>query len=256
MDLRFPHHENEIAQTEGATGCRFVNTWMHNGFVQLHEEKMSKSLGNFFTIRDLVGQDDDPARAGEVIRFLVLLSHYRSPLNFSAEVMDQARAGLERLYSALFRARERSDTTPADPEADNGLGEAFDKALEDDFNTPSAIAVLFDLVRGINRALEAGAESEAKTLANQLEHLGGRLGLLYQEPATILGIGGVREGSTEDADTTPSDKDALIETLIETRRRARQEKDFQLSDEVRAQLEEMGVTLEDRPDGSTSWRRR
>ena len=256
MDLRFPHHENEIAQTEGATGCRFVNTWMHNGFVQLDEEKMSKSLGNFFTIRDLVGQDDDPARAGEVIRFLVLLSHYRSPLNFSAEVMDQARAGLERLYSALFRARERSDTTPADPEADNGLGEAFDKALEDDFNTPSAIAVLFDLVRGINRALEAGAESEAKTLANQLEHLGGRLGLLYQEPATILGIGGVREGSTEDADTTPSDKDALIETLIETRRRARQEKDFQLSDEVRAQLEEMGVTLEDRPDGSTSWRRR
>jgi cysteinyl-tRNA synthetase len=256
MDLRFPHHENEIAQTEGATGCRFVNTWMHNGFVQIDEEKMSKSLGNFFTIRDLVGQDDDPARAGEVIRFLVLLSHYRSPLNFSTDVMDQARSGLERLYSALFRAREQSDTMHAGAEANNGFGEAFNKALEDDFNTPSAIAVLFDLVRDINRALEAGAGSEARVLANQLEQFGGRLGLLYQEPAAILGIGGVREGSTEAADTGSSERDVLIETLIEKRRRARQDKDFQLSDEVRTQLEEMGVTLEDRPDGSTSWRRR
>ncbi|MGB1861216.1 MAG: cysteine--tRNA ligase, partial [Arenicellales bacterium] len=164
MDLRFPHHENEIAQTEGATGSRFVNTWMHNGFVQIDEEKMSKSLGNFFTIRDLVGQDDNPARAGEVVRFLMLLSHYRSPLNFSTEVMDQARAGLDRMYGALFKVREQAGAEETDAKLNNTFDEEFDRALEDDFNTPSAISVLFDLVRAINRSFEAGTVSEAQSL--------------------------------------------------------------------------------------------
>lgn len=250
MDLRFPHHENEIAQTEGATGSRFVNTWMHNGFVQIDEEKMSKSLGNFFTIRDLVGQDDNPARAGEVVRFLMLLSHYRSPLNFSTEVMEQARAGLDRMYGALFKVRTETSAEEPDARVNNTFDEEFDRALEDDFNTPSAISVLFDLVRAINRSFETGTASEAQSLSGQLERLGGKLGLLYQDPAAMLGIGGVSDSAAE------SDADVEIENLIEKRRQARRDKDFQLSDEVRAQLEEMGIILEDRPDGSTLWRRR
>lgn len=250
MDLRFPHHENEIAQTEGATGSRFVNTWMHNGFVQIDEEKMSKSMGNFFTIRDLVGQDDNPARAGEVVRFLMLLSHYRSPLNFSTDVMDQARAGLDRMYGALFKVREQAGAEETDAKLNNTFDEEFDRALEDDFNTPSAISVLFDLVRAINRSFEAGTVSEAQSLAAQLERLGGKLGLLYQDPAAMLGIGGVSETAAQ------GDADVDVESLIEKRRQARRDKDFELSDQVRAQLEEMGIILEDRPDGSTLWRRR
>ena len=151
MDLRFPHHENEIAQTEGATGKKFVNFWMHNGFVQIDHEKMSKSLGNFFTIREILKNDRNPERAGEVIRFLMLLSHYRSPLNFSDIGLGQARSGLERLYSALQKSAtgDLSTTLPVNEQ----FSLAFDRALDDDFNTPSAIAVLFDLVKEINRVI-------------------------------------------------------------------------------------------------------
>tara|TARA_E500000331_G_scaffold246457_1_gene236900 strand:+ start:4199 stop:5647 length:1449 start_codon:yes stop_codon:yes gene_type:complete len=254
MDLRFPHHENEIAQTEGATGSKFVNTWMHNGFVQIDEEKMSKSLGNFFTIRDIVGNDTEPARAGEVVRFLMLLSHYRSPLNFSEVVLDQARTGLERLYAALYKAYELAPQAPRELSSDTlGFAGKFDAALEDDFNTPSAIAVLFEMVKRINRAIESEESATAFTLASELQNLAGRLGLLYQDPAVMLRAGSASENASAKAGEAHS---TVIEDLVQKRSRARQEKDFQTSDKVRAQLEEMGVVLEDRPDGSTFWRQR
>jgi len=254
MDLRFPHHENEIAQTEGATGSKFVNTWMHNGFVQIDEEKMSKSLGNFFTIRDIVGNDTNTARAGEVIRFLILLSHYRSPLNFSEALLDQARTGLERLYTALYRVQEITAQAPSEARLDRlSFIDKFDAALEDDFNTPSAIAVLFDIVKGINRAIESGESASARCLASELKQLASRLGLLYQDPGVMLGAGGASVDASGHTDEAQS---AAIEDLIRERSRAREEKDFQTSDKVRAQLEEMGVIVEDRPDGSTFWRQR
>jgi cysteinyl-tRNA synthetase len=254
MDLRFPHHENEIAQTEGATGSKFVNTWMHNGFVQIDEEKMSKSLGNFFTIRDIVGNDTNPARAGEVVRFLMLLSHYRSPLNFSDVVLDQARTGLERLYAALYKVHEIAPQAPSEPGSDTleFVGK-FDAALEDDFNTPSAIAVLFDMVKRINRAIESEEFVIAVALGSELQNLAGRLGLLYQDPAVMLRAGSVSDNVSGAAGEA---QNILIEDLVQKRSRARLDKDFQTSDKVRTQLEEMGVVLEDRPDGSTFWRQR
>ncbi|HCX88711.1 MAG TPA: cysteine--tRNA ligase [Gammaproteobacteria bacterium] len=254
MDLRFPHHENEIAQTEGATAKKFVNIWMHNGFVQIDEEKMSKSLGNFFTIRDIVSKDVNQVRAGEAIRFLILLSHYRSPLNFSDAVLDQAQIGLERLYSALFKVAEDGSQPQLEsvPEV-HDYAQEFDAALEDDFNTPSAIAVLFDIVKGINRALETGRSATAYALSEQLKILGGRLGLLYQDPGVMLGAGGA---FAESSNTGEDEGNQVIEALIQSRNQARQEKDFEKSDDIRAKLEALRVILEDRPDGSTFWRRR
>ena len=164
--------------------------------------------------------------------------------------MEQAKAGLDRIYGALFKVRTETSADEPDARVNNTFDEEFDRALEDDFNTPSAISVLFDLVRAINRSLETGSVSEAHSLARQLRRLGGVLGLLYQDPAAMLGIGGVSDSAAE------SDADVEIEKLVEKRRRARRDKDFQLSDEVRAQLEEMAIILEDRPDGSTLWRRR
>jgi len=247
MDLRFPHHENEIAQSEGATGKRFVNTWMHNGFVQIDEEKMSKSLGNFLTIRNLLADDPDPNRAGEVIRFLILLSHYRSPLNFSDGILGQARAGLDRLYAALRLA-------PAKPASALSAEvwsyeAAFQQALDDDFNTPSAIAVLFELAREINKASEARDTALVDELGCALKRLADVLGILYQDPERFLGIG---SGSRSGVDGILSASE--IENLLAERRQARESRDFARADEIRDQLEQMGVELMDRPDGSTEWR--
>lgn len=186
MDLRFPHHENEIAQTEGATGKKFVNVWMHNGFVQIDHEKMSKSLGNFFTIREILKNDQNPERAGEVVRFLMLLSHYRSPLNFSDGGLDQARAGLERLYSALQKST--TGDLPTTPPVNDQFALTFDRALDDDFNTPSAIAVLFDIAKEINRAIDQGKRSLAAAYGVELKRLADILGLLYLNPTVFLGI--------------------------------------------------------------------
>ncbi|MEK9941792.1 MAG: cysteine--tRNA ligase [Gammaproteobacteria bacterium] len=249
MDLRFPHHENEIAQSEGATGERFVNTWMHNGFVQIDEEKMSKSLGNFLTIRNLLADDPDPNRAGEVIRFLILLSHYRSPLNFSDGVLSQARSGLDRLYAALRLA-------PAKPAGGlSAVGRSYEatfrQALDDDFNTPSAIAVLFELAREINKASEARDTALVDELGCALKRLADVLGILYQDPERFLGIG---SGARAGVDGILSAQE--IENLLVERRQARESRDFARADEIRDQLEQMGVELMDRPDGSTEWRAR
>ena len=231
-DLIFPHHENEIAQSEAATGEPYVNVWMHNGFVRIDDEKMSKSLGNFFTIRDVLARYQP-----EVLRFFLLGSHYRSALNYSDAALDAAREGLTRFYLAL----DRAGTVPgAAPDADYLA--RFDAAMQDDFNTPGAIAVLFDLVRDLNRA---DAPARVAVLAATLRLLGGVLGLLQDGPQAFLKGGAVAEG--------PSDAD--IDALVQARLDARKARDFARADAIRAQLTEAGVVLEDGA-GGTTWRRR
>ena len=246
MDLRFPHHENEIAQSEGATGRKFVNTWMHNGYVQIDQEKMSKSTGNFFTIREILAQDTDASRAGEVIRFMILLSHYRSPLNFSEQGLMQARAGLERLYLVLHKGRGLNGA--CDKECPDRYRVRFDEALEDDFNTAAAIAVLFDAAREINRDLDANNRGIAGAGISQLRELAGSLGLLYQEPARFLGLSGHLGASKEDIDLR-------VGALIEQRAQARRDGNYTEADTIRLQLENQGIVLEDLDDGTTIWRR-
>ena len=246
MDLRFPHHENEIAQSEGATGRKFVNTWMHNGYVQIDQEKMSKSTGNFFTIREILAQDTDASRAGEVIRFMILLSHYRSPLNFSEQGLMQARAGLERLYLVLHKGRGLNGA--CDKECPDRYRVRFDEALEDDFNTAAAIAVLFDAAREINRDLDANNRGIAGARISQLRELAGSLGLLYQEPARFLGLSGHLDASKEDIDLR-------VGALIEQRAQARRDGNYTEADMIRLQLENQGIVLEDLEDGTTIWRR-
>ena len=231
MDLKFPHHENEIAQSEGATGHTFVNYWIHNGFVQVDEEKMSKSLGNFFTVREVLARYQP-----EVIRFFILGSHYRSPLNYTEENLDKARGALTRLYTALrgvdSRTGQRADA----------YVERFQAAMDDDFNTPEALAILFDLAGAANRAREQG--EPAADFATTLRELGECLGLLQAEPDVFLKGGAITAG--------PSDED--IESLIAARRAARAAKNWAESDRIRDVLKEHGVILEDSAHGTT-WRR-
>lgn len=228
MDLQFPHHENEIAQSEGATGEPFVNYWMHNGFVRVNEEKMSKSLGNFFTVREVLKQ-----YRPEVIRFFILSSHYRSPLNYSDEQLDDAGVALTRLYTAL-RCVEIAEVTI---DADYRL--RFEQAMDDDFNTPVALAVLFDLARELNKA-------EDKTLlAATLRHLAAILGLLQENPDSFLQGGTVTDGLNE----------AEIEQLIDARKTAKASKDWAQADQIRDQLKAQGIVLEDLAGGNTIWRR-
>jgi cysteinyl-tRNA synthetase len=227
QDLQFPHHENEIAQSEGAHGCRFVNYWMHNGFVRVDNEKMSKSLGNFFTIREVL-QKYDP----EVVRFFILRAHYRSPLNYSDAHLDDARGALTRLYTAL-----KSVPLAVGPIDWNQADAArFRQAMNDDFNTPEALAMLFDLASAANRGDEAAAHS--------LRALAATLGLLQRDATAFLKAGAAAGGMAEDE----------IEALIAARQAARQSKNFAESDRIRDQLIEAGIVLEDGP-GGTTWRR-
>ncbi|MFA5082180.1 MAG: cysteine--tRNA ligase [Hydrogenophilaceae bacterium] len=228
QDLQFPHHENEIAQSEGAHGCKFVNYWLHNGFVRVDDEKMSKSLGNFFTIREVLEKYD-----AEVVRFFILRAHYRSPLNYSDQHLDDARAALTRLYTAL-----RSIESPAWTIAwDDPYATRFKAAMDDDFNTPEALAVLFDLAAELNRAGTPEIAAKLKTLA-------GVLGLLQREPDAYLKSGGEAGGLSGER----------IEALIEERLAARKAKDFKRSDAIRDELKAAGIVLEDGPQG-TQWRR-
>lgn len=233
MDLQFPHHENEIAQSEGATGEKFVNVWMHNGFVRINEEKMSKSLGNFFTVREVLKQ-----YRPEVIRFFVLSSHYRSPLNYSDEQLDDAGMALTRLYTALRGVAVITGQS-------TGYSERFRQAMDDDFNTPVAVAVLFDMARELNKEKNNNSEL-ASQLAGELKELSNVLGILQDDPEKFLQAGEtVQEGSLAEQE---------IELFIEQRTQAKQNKDWALADKIRNDLKQQGIVLEDVATG-TSWRR-
>ena len=235
MDLQFPHHENEIAQSEAATGKHFVNYWIHNGFVQVDEEKMSKSLGNFFTVREILKRYQP-----EEVRYFILSSHYRSPLNYSDDNLDKARGALQRLYTAL-RDTEAEDTARVNSDYEA----RFQAAMNDDFNTPEALAVLFELARAINRARRQGG-SEAGQLAATLRRLGSRLGILQADPALYL------QGPQGATDTGLDD--AVISALVERRDQARDRRDWAEADRLRDQLTAQGIVLED-ANGRTRWRR-
>ena len=246
IDLQFPHHENEIAQSEAATGVPFVNYWMHNGYVQVDREKMSKSLGNFFTIREILARDSSPHRMGEIVRFMILASHYRSPLNFSINSLDNAQASLTRLYLALDKVGVCIAKNDAWQESE--YWKAFHAAMADDFNTPDAISVLFNLARELNRMSDRGQVGHARELCGQLIALAGILGLLYQDPETFLkGLGNTEEPAS-------LLKAEWIEQQIHERSIAREQGDWKRADQIRVGLSDQGVVLEDRSDGTTSWR--
>ena len=236
MDLKFPHHENEIAQSEAASGQRCVNLWMHNGFVQVNEEKMSKSLGNFFTVHEVLQR-----YAPEVVRLFILTSHYRGPLNYADENLEHAKSSLTRLYTAL-----RGLPRGAAP-IEESWRERFAQAMDDDFNTPEALAVLFDLAREINR-LRTEDEAAAAWLGASLRQLGELLGLLQTNPETFL------RGSGEGGEGASALTAEQIEALIAERATARKAKQWAEADRIRNLLQEGGVVLEDTPKGTT-WRR-
>lgn len=231
-DLTFPHHENEIAQSEGATGHPFVKYWLHNGFVRINDEKMSKSLGNFFTVREILNR----YRAEEV-RYFILTSQYRSPLNYDNEHLDNARAALTRFYTAL------RDLPDADPVDNGDYQQRFEEAMDDDFNTPVALAVLFDLVRDINtlRKTDTNAAAGAGALLRKLAQV---LGLLQGDPEEFL------RGHASDDGLS----DEKIDELVQQRVEAKQNKDWATADKIRDDLKEQGIIVEDGPEGS-SWRR-
>jgi cysteinyl-tRNA synthetase len=240
MDLKFPHHENEIAQSEAATGEPFVNYWMHNGFVRVDDEKMSKSLGNFFTVREILKH-----YRAEDVRYFILASHYRSPLNYSQDNLQQGKAALTRLYTSL----RGLDPAPPGPECEHYTS-AFHTAMDDDFNTPEAIAVLFELAREINKCRDTEPDLAGR-LAGCLQRLGGILGLLQVAPESYL-----RETATVQDDTAAGElPEAEVEALIARRIKAREQKDWGEADRLRDELEGYGIVLEDGASG-TSWRRR
>ncbi len=232
MDLQFPHHENEIAQSEAATGEKFVNLWMHNGFVRIDEEKMSKSLGNFFTVREVLKK-----YRPEIIRFFILSSQYRSPLNYSDEQLDDAGMALTRLYTAL------RGIVIKDVPLDGDYKKRFNLAMDDDFNTPVAVAVLFDLARELNKC-KADVE-KASILAATLKELAGVLGILQDQPDSFLKGVDTEAGISEDK----------INQQIQARVEAKKNKDWAKADDIRDQLKSQGVILEDIAGGETSWRR-
>ncbi|MFI4938822.1 MAG: cysteine--tRNA ligase [Burkholderiales bacterium] len=236
-DLQFPHHENEIAQSEGALRHPFVNYWMHNGFVRVDNEKMSKSLGNFFTIREVLKKYD-----AEVVRFFILRVHYRSPLNYSDVHIDDARQALTRLYTALKEVAPNS--APLDWKEPHAA--RFSDAMNDDFNTPLAIAELFDLAKEVNKTGSA-------ELSGQLFKLGDILGLLQRDPKEFLQAGGSAAGYEGTIAITGMPID--VDEEIAARAAAKKAKNFAEADRIRTALSARGIVLEDKPDGSTEWRR-
>jgi len=267
-DLTFPHHENEIAQSEGATGHPFVKYWMHNGFVRINDEKMSKSLGNFFTVREILNQYDPIEYGAEIIRYFILTSQYRSPLNYGVDQLDNARAALTRFYTALHGL----------PKAKAAGGEvfvrSFREAMDDDFNTPEALKVLFDLVREINKLKDENIATAA-ALGGVLRKLGAILGILQGDPEvfrkgySIHGSTTIRvkpEGNIEAAISVSLEdvggaiigqvgpNDEKISQLIDQRIQARLNKNWAEADRIRDELQAVGIILEDGPQGTT-WRR-
>ena len=251
LDLKFPHHENEIAQSCAASGDGFVNIWMHNGFVNIDEQKMSKSLGNFFTLREVL----PTLRHPEVLRFFVLSSHYRGPINYSLEQLEQADAALARLYTALR-------DLPAEALAAGEHSARFHASMDDDFNTPEALAVLQTLAREVNSAKDRGEERRAAALAAELRALGAVLGLFALSPAQWFRLAKptvLQPDKPEATGEVPTASlaigDTEVEARIAARAQARRAKNWAESDRIRDELAAAGVILEDKPGGQTSWRR-
>ena len=235
MDLTFPHHENEIAQSEGANNCSFVNTWMHVGFVNINDEKMSKSLNNFFTIRDVLKKYD-----GETLRYFLISSHYRSPLNFSDENLVSAKSALTRLYTAI---RGLSASTKAMDQVSMRFDyeKRFNEALDDDFNTPIALSILFEIAKHANTERE-NDKDQAGALSGLLKKLGNHIGIIGYDPDDYLKMG-------------IELSDYKIDEKIRQRESARTAKDFAMSDQIRDELLALGIILEDSINGTT-WRRK
>jgi cysteinyl-tRNA synthetase len=244
QDLQFPHHENEIAQSEATHNCQMANYWMHNGFVRVDDEKMSKSLGNFFTIREVLKKYKP-----EEVRFFILRAHYRSPLNYSDKHLDDAKASLKRLYTAL-RGREVSANLI---DWNSPQAARFKEAMDDDFNTPEAMAVLFDLANEVNKTGSIEAASLLKNLAAVM-------GLLQGDPSQFLQgeITSISSATTDGADTSNALMggfgNAQIEAFINLRIEAKKSKNFAEADRIRKELADAGIILEDTPQGTT-WRR-
>lgn len=231
LDLQFPHHQNEIAQSETANECEFVNYWMHVGYVTIDKEKMSKSLGNFFTIREVLQNYD-----AEVIRYFMLASHYRSPINYSQQNLINARQALERLYFALRQLPE------VDAVENHDFENAYRQAMCDDFNTPVALSVLFDIAREINRLKSEHKREQAAPLGALLRRLALPLGLLQKDPEQFLKSG------------VDMQSELTIQALIDKRNQARHDKDWLLADQLRDDLQSLGIVIEDSSQGTT-WRR-
>ncbi len=278
MDLKFPHHENEIAQSCVATGDKFANLWIHNGFVNVDNEKMSKSLGNFFTVRDVL----PTLRHPEVLRFFFLMSHYRGPINYSLDQLEQADAALRGIYTALR-------DVPEVPAVATEYTERFHEVMDDDLNTPEAIAVLQRMTREINLAKDTGKERKAAALSAELRSLGEVLGIISLEPeqwfrlakpatpgtkdhavsagaALYRATGGAAGSAMDDEDAVTGEAsgagvraaplmDADVDALVAARNAARKAKDFAESDRIRDQLAAAGVIVEDKPGGKSTWRR-
>ena len=233
LDLIFPHHENEIAQSEAANGCEFAHYWMHNGFINVDNHKMSKSLGNFFTVRDVAEK-----YGYEPIRYLMISSQYRSPINYSVDIIEQGKNALDRLYTCRdnldFALKNAADGGEI-PEFIETHRRAFTEAMEDDLNTADALAAVFTLVRDINTAVAAGAGKAAiEAFISVFDELTGVLGLVYNRNTNSL--------------------DKEVEELIEKRTAARKARDFAAADAIRDRLREMGIVLEDTPQG-VKWSR-
>jgi len=231
IDLKFPHHENEIAQSVCATGEKFAKCWMHTGPLRIDKEKMSKSLDNFITIKEALKEFPS-----EVIRFFLISNHYRSPLNYSEEGVHEAKSALDRLYTSLIDLDLRKEEHSNDAD----LISPFKEAMEDDFNVPSALAALFEIVKSINLAKENGNIKEANVLGATLVHLSEPLGILQQKTEDYFQIGATLSNE-------------VIESMIDERNQAREDKDFELSDKIRDSLLEKGIVLED-TDKGTTWK--
>jgi len=253
MDLIFPHHENEIAQSCGATGKEFARYWIHNGFVQINQEKMSKSLGNFFTIREIFEKSEWPEEiAGEILRYFLLTNHYRSPLDFSDQGLREAKYALDGFYDLFNRLKETAKLEDSVNDklttAIERTRSAFEQAMDDDFNTPAAVAELQGFRSAVNKLLEVGLSTEAREQARQLfRSLGSVMGLFqlgkwqFKVDLSDSGVSGLDERE--------------IEEKVKERNEARTQKDFKKADEIRQLLASRGIVIEDKPDGTSRWKR-
>jgi cysteinyl-tRNA synthetase len=265
MDLIFPHHENEIAQSCGATGKEFARYWVHNGFVQINQEKMSKSLGNFFTIREIFEKSPWPvAETGEMLRYFLLGTHYRSPLEFSDQSLQEAKNALDGFYDLFQRLSEPDQRTTCDDELVSTVDRArraYSQPLDDDFNTPMALAVIQNLRGSVNRLLARGVSTESRQRARAaFRTLGNVLGLFQLDkwqfnPMTLNGSAEVPGRGREPAVGTAVLSETDVEIQLTERNEARKQKDFKKADAIRQLLASHGIVIEDKPDGTSRWKR-